>query len=68
MAKTKNKPAFPAKVNAMGYENGLTKLEFIAIQIMAAAIVNNTGTINEVGVVLAAKKLLEALEAESKNV
>lgn len=32
----KDKSAFPGRVNAMGYEGGLTKLEFISALILSA--------------------------------
>jgi hypothetical protein len=36
MSKSKVKPAFPGRSNSMGYEAGLTKLEWIVTQLVAS--------------------------------
>lgn len=36
MAKYKIKPAFPGRSSSLGYEQGLTKLEWIVTQLMSA--------------------------------
>ena len=36
MSKSRPRTAFPARTNAMGYQDGLTKLEWIVTQLTAA--------------------------------
>jgi hypothetical protein len=59
----KDKSAFPAKVNAMGYEGGLTKLEFMATLIMSMQLVDKVRPdLDAVRAVNAAEALLAELE------
>lgn len=70
MSKESNadKPAFPARVKAMGYTNGLTKREWIATQLLAGSLANPDAgrnlKISAEMAILRADELLKQLNAE----
>lgn len=57
MAKSKTKPAFPGRSNAMGYEPGLSKLEWVVAQLMTKDPSNSVTQMVEV-----AKQIIKACE------
>ena len=72
MNKTKtnvNKPAFPAKVNAMGYSDGLSKKELVATLVLSNMLSFTDGEANIASAVQVSVKAAEALLAalESSN-
>ena len=66
--KSESKPSFPGKSNAMGYEPGLTKLEYMALHLLAASILPEFrhGMPYQDAVDLA-KDLLQTCEAEQSK-
>lgn len=70
MAKSKIKPAFPGRSSSLGYEPGLTKLEWIVTQLMAARITQGPVDIDTEDTFLVdmAKCIIKQCEnAESKD-
>lgn len=62
MAKSKTKPAFPGRSNAMGYEPGLSKLEWVVTQLVVAEI-GESVTLDLDIVINTAKQIIKACEA-----
>jgi len=63
--KQKTKPAFPGKEKAMGYQPGLTKLEYVMTHLASAFYAINNATIDEGEIehlLSTAKRLLDAAE------
>lgn len=58
-----NKPAFPARVQAMGYSDGLTKRELIASLVLSNMLGFTDGDVNIASAVQVSIKAAEALLA-----
>lgn len=70
MAKSKIKPAFPGRSSSLGYEPGLTKLEWIVTQLIAARITRgpmNMDTEDTIFVDMAKSIIKQCEDAESKD-
>lgn len=60
MSTKKIKPAFPGRASAMGYEPGLTKLEWLTTQLLSGASYNHDIDADEVADAVAVAKLIVA--------
>lgn len=66
--KTKIKPAFPGRASSLGYEPGLTKLEWIVTQLVTAELSKENVSLELEIIIENAKQIIKACEAaESKN-
>jgi hypothetical protein len=63
--KQADKPAFPSRVNAMGYENGLSKLEYMSLHILGTVTyeVNENNTQRCISAIALAAELIKQLES-----
>jgi hypothetical protein len=64
----KPKPAFPGRASSLGYEPGMTKLEWIATQILAGGVSKEFNVVGPYKAVKEAQLLIKICEAAEAGI